>query len=137
VRANARGYLSPPFKGTSFQGIGKLADSLPTWFEIAKDPVQDLPLAAMLMEKAGTGGALFRKLYRDFLGEAGEHVGASPKLVQARAAFAASATEWSAVASRLNEAARKAEAAPLRDAAARCRRIADLETAAMRQLVTL
>ncbi|MEE1751083.1 DUF4872 domain-containing protein, partial [Streptomyces sp. SP18CS02] len=32
-------------------------------------PWEDLPRAAVLMERAGTGGALFRNLYRDFLAE--------------------------------------------------------------------
>jgi len=89
------------------------------------------------MEKAGTGGSLFRNFYRDFLREAREHVGAKPALTRAQAAFAEAATEWSAVAALIESAGRSAEAAPLVDAAARCRRIADLETAAMQSLAAL
>src|SRR5690349_11299456 len=88
LRANARDYLSPGFKGASYLGIGKLAASLPNWLSIADDPAHDLELVAMLMQKAGTGGSLFRNFYRDFLGEAREHVGASPALKRAQQAFA-------------------------------------------------
>lgn len=35
----------------------------------ATNPAHDLPLAAVLMERGGTGGALFRSMYRDFLAE--------------------------------------------------------------------
>lgn len=134
IRANARDYLSPAFKGASYLGIGKLAASLPGWLELAKDPSADLPLAALLMEKAGTGGSLFRNFYRDFLREAREHLGATPELQRAHAAFAASADEWAAVAGAIEAAGRTGDAAPLAQAAARCRRIADIEVEAMRLL---
>jgi hypothetical protein len=137
VRANARDFLSPPFKGASYLGMGKLADSLPDWLEIAKDPARDLDLAALFMEKAGTGGSLFRNFYRDFLLEAREHVGASPELRRAHATFTQSADEWRAVAELIGNAGRTADAAHLRDAATRCRRIAQTETEAMRQLAAL
>jgi hypothetical protein len=134
IRANARDYLSPAFKGASYLGIRKLADSLPGWLQAATDPAHDLELAALLMQKAGTGGSLFRNFYRDFLREAREHLGATPALAHAHAAFASSADEWAAVAAALEEAGRKGEAATLSDAASRCLRIADLELDAMRQL---
>jgi hypothetical protein len=136
ILANARDYLAPPFKGASYFGIRKLAASLPTWLALAKNPATDLALSALLMEKAGTGGALFRNFYRDFLLEARDHLGAKPALKRAHALFAESADEWTAVAT-LIHAARNGEAQPLNDAAARCLRIADLEVEAMKQLVTL
>lgn len=135
IRANAKQYLSPPFKGASYLGIQKLADSLPRWLEIAKRPADDLALAALLMERAGTGGSLFRNFYRDFLAEARDHLlGARVKLAQAQALFADAAQEWGAVAAAIDESARTANAAPLQDAALRCRRVADIEVAAMRLL---
>ena len=135
IRANAKQYLSPPFRGASYLGIHMLADSLPRWLEIAKRPADDLALAAMLMEKAGTGGSLFRNFYRDFLAEARDHLrGARVKLAQAQALFADAAQEWGAIAARIDESARTANAAPLHDAALRCRRVADIEVAGMRLL---
>jgi hypothetical protein len=137
IRANARDYLSPAFKGASYLGIGKLAESLPSWLDIAKDPANDLPLSAMLMEKAGTGGSLFRNFYRDFLLEARDPLGATPELKRAHGLFAESAAEWAAVAASIESAGRKADAAPLRDAAARCHRIAEVEVEAMRLLAKI
>lgn len=137
LRANARDYLSPAFKGASYLGIRKLADSLPGWLDIARDPAADLPLSALLMEKAGTGGALFRNFFRDFLLEAREYLGAKPALKQAHQSFAESATEWTAVARLIGAAGRSAEPAGLREASQRCLRIADLEVAGMRALAAL
>jgi hypothetical protein len=137
LRANARSYLAPPFKGASFLGIEKLATSLPHWQSLAKDPPRDLELAALLMERAGTGGALFRNFYRDFLEEAAAILGISPALVSARQLFAESAGEWTAVAALIEEGARGGQAAPLVQAAERCRAIARLEVAAMRELASL
>lgn len=135
IRANAKQYLSPPFKGASYLGIQKLAASLPRWLEIAKRPADDLSLAALLMERAGTGGSLFRNFYRDFLSEAREYLaGARAKLTQAQAHFADSASEWAAIAGAIELSGKKGEAAPLVDAAQRCRRVADIEVAAMRLL---
>jgi hypothetical protein len=137
IRANARDYLSPAFKGASFLGIGKLADSLPSWLDIAKDPANDLALAALLMEKAGTGGSLFRNFYRDFLHEARDPLGATPELKRAHGLFAESAAEWAAVTAAIESAGKSGDAAPLRDAAARCRRIAETEVEAMRLLAKI
>jgi hypothetical protein len=137
LRANAAAYLSPAFKGASYHGIRKLADSLPRWLGIAKDPAADLSLASLLMEKAGTGGSLFRNFFRDFLREARDHLGAKPALQRAHDAFAESAREWGAVASCIESAGRSGDAALLEDAAARCRRIADVEVDGMRALAAL
>jgi hypothetical protein len=135
IRANAKQYLSPPFKGASYLGIRKLADSLPKWLEISKRPADDLALASLLMERAGTGGSLFRNFYRDFLSEAREHLaGARARLDEAQAHFAESAREWAAIAASIAQSGRTAQAAPLSDAAERCRRVADIEVAGMRLL---
>ncbi len=134
IAANAVAYLSPPFKGASYHGIRKLAASLPKWLELAKRPREDLALAALLMERAGTGGSLFRNFYRDFLSEAFGIVGRKPALAEARELFAASATEWAGVAASIEASSRSGAATPLEAASAACLRIADLEVAAMKRL---
>lgn len=134
IVANAKAYLSPPFKGASFLGIRKLAASLPNWMELAKRPRHDLALAATLMERAGTGGSLFRNFYRDFLTEALDIAGRKPALAEARDAFAESADAWAGVAASIEESGRGGSAAPLAAASAACLRIADLEVAAMKRL---
>jgi hypothetical protein len=138
ICANARQYLNPAFKGASHLGILKLAESLPGWLDLAKRPAEDLPLAALLMEQAGTGGSLFRNFYRDFLSEACEYLaGARAKLAQAQVLFADSAREWAAIAASIDLGGRTSRAEPLRDAAQRCRRVADIEVAAMRLLAEI
>jgi hypothetical protein len=69
ITACADAFLNPPIANLGHRGIAKAAKLVPTWLERTGNPQRDLPQAALLMEKAGTGGALFRNLYRDFLGE--------------------------------------------------------------------
>jgi hypothetical protein len=66
---NATEYLNPPIKNIGYKGILKTSAEIITWFRASKDVENDFKTSAMLMEKAGTGGALFRNLYRDFLKE--------------------------------------------------------------------
>jgi hypothetical protein len=137
IRANARAYLAPQFSGASYLGIEKLADSLPSWPRIAKKPAEDFALASLLMERAGTGGALFRNFYRDFLAESREHLPkARTVLDTGHGLFAEAATAWSAIARLLAAAARGTESA-LSEAAVLCRRIAGLELQAMKALARI
>jgi hypothetical protein len=66
---NANNYLNPPIQNISYKGILKTSKEIIRWFNRSKDIEGDFKTTAMLMEKAGTGGALFRNLYRDFLKE--------------------------------------------------------------------
>jgi len=137
IRANARAYLAPPFSGASYRGIEKLADSLPAWAQSARNPTEDFALASLMMERAGTGGALFRNFYRDFLEESREHLPrARPVLDTGRGLFAEAAVAWSEVARLIGAAARSAETA-LAEASALCRRIAVFEVDAMRALAKI
>lgn len=137
IRSNARSYLAPQFSGASYRGIEKLAKSLPSWQRIAKRPAEDFALASLLMERAGTGGALFRNFYRDFLAESREHLPkARAVLDTGHGLFADAAGAWSGVAKLLAAAARGAESA-LSEAAVVCRRIAALELQAMKALARI
>jgi len=137
IRANARAYLDPAFSGASFRGIEKLAASLPSWPRLAKRPTEDFTLASLLMERAGTGGALFRNFYRDFLDEAREHPGGGrAALDTGHGLFAEAATAWSRVARCVASAARGTEAV-LAEAAELCRGIARLEVQAMKALARI
>lgn len=69
---NANDYLNPPIKNFGYKGIEKTANAIKEWFDTSKDISTEFNTAAMLMERAGTGGALFRNLYRDFLKESAE-----------------------------------------------------------------
>ena len=90
------------------------------------------------MERAGTGGSLFRNLFRDFLAEAG---GILPNLRSpigtAHGLFATAATEWRIVAELIERAGADRKREHLENAAGRCRGIAALETSAMRVLADI
>jgi len=66
---NTQIYLNPAITNLTYKGILKASKQLNTWFNTTDDIKGDFQTTAMLMEKAGTGGSLFRNLYRDFLKE--------------------------------------------------------------------
>jgi hypothetical protein len=72
IRNNAKDYLNPPIKNIGYKGILKTSQEIKKWFKNSKDIEGDFKTTAMLMEKAGTGGAIFRNFYRDFLKESYE-----------------------------------------------------------------
>lgn len=69
---NAKDYLDPPINNIGYKGILKTSTEIKKWFKNSKDIEGDFKTTAMLMEKAGTGGAIFRNFYRDFLKESYE-----------------------------------------------------------------
>ncbi|MFH1253441.1 MAG: BtrH N-terminal domain-containing protein [Candidatus Uhrbacteria bacterium] len=69
IKNNAKDYLNPPIKNIGYKGVLKASEEIKKWFKNSKDVSGDFKTTAMLMEKAGTGGAIFRNLYRDFLKE--------------------------------------------------------------------
>jgi hypothetical protein len=66
---NTNEYLNPPIKNISYKGIKKTTTEIKKWFKNSKDIKGDFQTTSMLMERAGTGGSIFRNLYRDFLKE--------------------------------------------------------------------
>ncbi|SCF83421.1 BtrH N-terminal domain-containing protein [Streptomyces sp. Ncost-T10-10d] len=69
ITACAEAFLNPPIANLGHRGIEKAGKLVCTWLQRTDNPQRDLSQAALLMEKAGTGGALFRNLYRDFLAQ--------------------------------------------------------------------
>ncbi len=72
IKNNAADYLNPPITNAGYKGILKTSTEIIKWFHTSKNIENEFSQAAILMEKAGTGGALFRNLYRDFLKESYE-----------------------------------------------------------------
>ena len=72
IRSNANDYLNPPIKNIGYKGILKTSTEIKKWFKTSTDVRRDFTTTAILMERAGTGGAIFRNLYRDFLKESYE-----------------------------------------------------------------
>lgn len=69
IKNNAFDYINPPIKNLGYKGIKKTSVEINKWFERSKNIEDDLVLTATLMERGGTGGSLFRNIYRDFLKE--------------------------------------------------------------------
>jgi hypothetical protein len=66
---NAKDFLNPPIKNIGYKGIEKTYKEIFKWYETSKNIGNDFKVQSTLMERAGTGGALFRNIYRDFLRE--------------------------------------------------------------------
>ncbi|GAB3059712.1 BtrH N-terminal domain-containing protein [Micromonospora schwarzwaldensis] len=133
VRANADAFLHPPIANLGHRGIATAARRITRWMDRATDPARDLPLAATLMERGGTGGALFRALYRDFLAEAAAALD-DDVLRRAHRRYADIAPRWTEVAHHLATAGETGDAAHLTRASALLTDLAERERLAMETL---
>ena len=98
IKNNAKEYLNPPITNISYKGIHKTSSEIKKWFNSSKDLENEFRTCARLMEKAGTGGALFRNLYRDFLKESYDLIKIDT-LKSAHDAFIEIAELWCSVSS--------------------------------------
>jgi len=103
VKNNANDYLNPPIRNIGYKGILETSVEIKKWFRNSKDVTRDFRTTAMLMEKTGTGGALFRNLYRDFLKESADLL-ESDQIHEAFLEFSGIAELWTDVASLLDKA---------------------------------
>lgn len=69
INNNAKEYLNPPIQNISYKGINKTAKVITEWYQKPSITPKLISQVGFLMEEAGTGGALFRNMYRDFLKE--------------------------------------------------------------------
>jgi hypothetical protein len=129
----ARSYLAPPIRKMSHTGILVLADKIGTWFERTSRPEYHLPLTALLMETAGTGGSLFRNIYRDFLREAAELL-EEPAVERASRRFGEAADLWKQVIDVIEGAGARRDAGSLAAARPVLQRIASIEEGTMQEL---
>ncbi|MFE6614276.1 BtrH N-terminal domain-containing protein [Amycolatopsis sp. NPDC057786] len=136
VLANAAEFLDPPIANLGYRGIGKAAVQVRKWLERSNDPARDLPQAAVLMERAGTGGALFRRIYRDFLEEAAALVD-DAGLRTAYEKYREITPLWTEVADLFTRAGETGDAGKLHDASALLSELARLEQEAMTALATV
>jgi len=127
---NAHDFLNPPIRNIGIKGIVKMSGEILKWPSRSSDFERDLCLAALLMERAGTGGALFRNLYRDFLKECIEQL-ADPKIEQAYRLFTEIAPMWVGVSDSIDRAGRTGNFLELQQASQLLLEIADKERTAM------
>ncbi|MFF2777547.1 BtrH N-terminal domain-containing protein [Streptomyces sp. NPDC058052] len=136
VTACAQDFLTPPIANLGHRGIEKAGKLVPGWLDRTDRPERDLPQAALLMERAGTGGALFRNLYRDFLAEAAEVLD-DAGLRTGHRLYAEAATLWTRTAESITRAGESGDAAHLAEAGAILGDLAALEREAMEALSRL
>ena len=96
IKNNAMDFLNPPIKNIGYKGILKTSSEIKKWFEESNDIKGEFQASATLMERAGTGGSLFRNLYRDFLKESAELIG-STLLKEAYNNYSEIADQWKMV----------------------------------------
>ncbi|MDI5979977.1 BtrH N-terminal domain-containing protein [Amycolatopsis magusensis] len=133
ITACAEAFLDPPIANLGHRGIEKTGKVVRTWLQRTDNPQQDLPQAALLMKEAGTGGALFRNLYRDFLAECTELVD-SEHLRCGHRLYAEAATLWTEVATLITKAGESGDEHWLVQASTLLGDLARVEREAMRAL---
>lgn len=136
IRACADAFLNPPIANLGHRGIEKTARNVPNWLRRSDNPQEDLPRAATLMERAGTGGALFRNLYRDFLAECAQLIDSS-HVRTGHSLYTEAATLWTQVAALVAAAGESGDEKDLLRAASVLHELARIERDAMRALSML
>ncbi|WP_419487519.1 BtrH N-terminal domain-containing protein [Chryseobacterium bernardetii] len=136
IRNNAAEYLNPPIANISYKGILKTSTEIVKWFNTSKNIEGEFRQAALLMEKAGTGGALFRNLYRDFLKESYELL----KLEQLKTgyeAFTEIAQLWTKVSQLFEKVSETKDFQYVQEASDKLKTISVQERKAMEILITI
>lgn len=133
---NANEYLNPPITNISYKGILKTSQELIKWFNSSKDVAAEFKMAANLMEKAGTGGALFRNLYRDFLKESYDLLQIE-QLYEAYQEFVEIALLWKSVSDLFYQISETAQIEYIKQASEILKILANKEKKAMERLGTI
>lgn len=136
IKSNANDYLNPPISNIGYKGILKASSEIIHWYQRSKDIKNDFKTTAMLMEKAGTGGALFRNLYRDFLKESVDLLKLD-KLEQAYLAFAEIALLWTSISDLFEALSQTEDFTYIQQASDMLKSISDKEKCIMQMLSTL
>lgn len=131
---NATEYLNPPIKNLTYKGIKKTASVIKEWFKDSQNIKDEFQTAAILMEQAGTGGALFRNLYRDFLKESANKL-QSEELESAYNDFKKIASLWTQVAEKFHLIGATKEEQYVSEASELFLEISEKEKAAMEYLL--
>jgi Domain of unknown function (DUF4872)/Butirosin biosynthesis protein H, N-terminal len=136
IRENAQDYLNPPITNIGYKGILKAGAEIKNWFQNSKNIERDFCTTAMLMEKAGTGGSLFRNLYRDFLKESAALLKLDI-LHETASDFAKIATLWSNVSSLFDSAGKTKDIEYINKASEILKSLSVMEKSAMEKLVRI
>jgi len=133
---NAKQYLAPPINNISYKGILKTSEEVMNWFKTSQAIESEFKMAASLMEKAGTGGALFRNLYRDFIKESYDLLGIE-QLAVVHHEFVQIALLWTSLSELFSQIAETASFDAVQQASAIFKTLATKEKNAMEILASL
>jgi hypothetical protein len=136
IRNNATEHINPPITNIGYKGIYKTSFEIVKWFKTSKDIENDFKTSAMLMEKAGTAGALFRNLYRDFLKESYELLRLD-KLKAGHEAFVEIAELWTLVSQLFEKVSQTKDFKYIEQASDILKTISDKERKTMEILATI
>ncbi|WP_268846191.1 BtrH N-terminal domain-containing protein [Flavobacterium aestivum] len=136
IRNNATEYINPPITNIGYKGILKTSTEIIKWFKTSKNIEHEFGTSAMLMEKAGTGGALFRNLYRDFLKESYELLKLE-KLKTAHEAFVEIAALWTSVSGLFDKVSQTKDIKYIQQASDTLKIISEKEKKTMELLSTI
>jgi hypothetical protein len=136
IRNNAAEHLNPPITNIGYKGIVKTSSEIGKWFRSSNNVESEFKTTAMLMEKAGTGGALFRNLYRDFLKESYGILKLDP-LKTGYEAFVEIALLWTSVSELFEKVGQTKNVAYIEQASGVLKTISVKEKKAMEGLLTL
>lgn len=136
IRNNATDYLNPPITNIGYKGILKTSKEIIKWFTNSRDIENEFKTAAMMMEKAGTGGALFRNLYRDFLKESYDLIKRN-ELKLAHIAFVEIAERWTSISQLFEKVSQTRDIKYIQQASNTLKTIAEKEKRAMEILTTI
>ena len=133
----AKEFLYPPMKCFGYLGIQKLGREMLKWLKCTPNPKQDLIEQAGMMEDAGTGGAIFRNLFRDFLYECLEYYSGNQNLTKAADLYKNAASNWSKIAQLIIKTGESGEMKYLEQASKMCLETACIEKKAMEHLISI
>ena len=97
IHNNATAFLNPPIKNMGYKGIYKTSHEIKKWFKTSKNIKKDFQTSASIMERGGTGGSIFRNIYRDFLKECAA-LAESDAYYQASREYDSIAKQWKEIA---------------------------------------
>ena len=133
IKNNAVNYLQPVNPQEGNNGVRALSSQIVDWYKTGNDVSAGFKATGKMMEKAGTGGALFRNLYRDFLKESYELL-RKDELKNAYEAFLEISKAWNRVSDLFLQTAETNEFRYVQEASEVLKVIAESEKNTMRLL---